>query len=193
MIMVKNTQNQSISNIIIFLIILVGVASIQISNTYGAIKDQNFDMGKCKNEPETLTVLCCWTETDEEGIEIEYCQSCNVDTDKGEISNECGGVFTDNTTPPTASDSVLPKDGKILDEQPKSDLPTSGNTIFEGQMLEQAEIPSQSPSSSSSSGISSSDSTTGFANKGGSQAAPVPPECPKQGPIPPDCTMKPKF
>ena len=104
--MVKNTQYQSISNIIIFLIILLGVASIQISNTYGAIKDQNFDMGKCKNEPETLTVLCCWTETDEEGIEIEYCQSCNVDTDKGEISNECGEVFTDNTTPPTASDSV---------------------------------------------------------------------------------------
>jgi len=38
-----------------------------------------------------------------------------------------------------------------------------------------------------------SESTTSLAKKGNSQASPVPPECPKQGPIPPNCTLKPKF
>ena len=38
-----------------------------------------------------------------------------------------------------------------------------------------------------------SESTINYAKKGNSQASPVPPECPKQGPIPPNCTLKPKF
>lgn len=49
----------------------------------------------------------------------------------------------------------------------------------------------ESNNSLSSSQGSSAESTTSFAKKGSSQAAPIPPECPKQGPIPPDCPMKP--
>ena len=62
--------------------------SITISGVYVIPPDKNFG-GECDNAPEDLRISCCWTETDSEGIEIEYCQHCNVDTKTGDITG-CG-------------------------------------------------------------------------------------------------------
>lgn len=75
----------------IYLSILLVFLSITISGVYALPPDKNFG-GECTNSPETLSIGCCWSETDEEGIEIEYCQQCGVDTKTGGITG-CGEKF----------------------------------------------------------------------------------------------------
>lgn len=85
-----NIQNhtKAIRGLSISLLIFFTVMSITISGVYALPPDKNFG-GECDNNTEKLTVSCCWTETDEEGIEIEYCQHCDVDTKTGDITG-CG-------------------------------------------------------------------------------------------------------
>ena len=80
-----NFQNHTkvIRGFSISLLIFSTVVSITISEVYAAPPDKNFG-GECNSEHWLLRVSCCWTETDAEGIEIEYCQSCDVDTKTGD-------------------------------------------------------------------------------------------------------------
>lgn len=90
MILTGNFQHhtKAIRGSSIGLLIFFTAMSITISGVYALPPDKNFG-GKCDNNVEKLTVSCCWTETDAEGIEIEYCQHCDVDTKTGDIVG-CG-------------------------------------------------------------------------------------------------------
>jgi hypothetical protein len=86
----RNFQNytKAIRGFSIVLLIFLTAISITISGVYAVPPDKNFG-GKCDNIVDLLAVSCCWTETDKKGIEMEYCQYCDIDTKTGDLSN-CG-------------------------------------------------------------------------------------------------------
>jgi hypothetical protein len=86
-----NFQNHTkvIRGFSISLLIFSTAVSMTISGVYAAPPDKNFG-GECVNSSETLSVKCCWTETDAEGIELEYCQTCFIDTKTGDLYG-CSG------------------------------------------------------------------------------------------------------
>ncbi len=85
-----NIQNhtKAIRGLSISLLVFFTALSITISGVYALPPDKNFG-GECDNAPEFLAISCCWTETDAEGIEIEYCQHCDIDTKTGDFTG-CG-------------------------------------------------------------------------------------------------------
>lgn len=87
-------------------------------NAYAVPQDSNFGAGKCEDTPEVLSVTCCWYETDEEGIEIRYCQTCDIDIKTGDVTNNCGNKTVMDHMPPTFNDNVVPNDGKIVEPLP---------------------------------------------------------------------------
>ena len=90
MSIVKKFQNKTkiVYRLSTCLLILSITISMTISGVYALPPDKNFG-GKCDNDVENLHINCCWTETVKEGIEIEYCQNCDIDTNTGDITN-CG-------------------------------------------------------------------------------------------------------
>jgi hypothetical protein len=116
-----------------------------VSDVCAVPKDPRFggsDTDYCTNSPELGVATCCWTEEDEEGIEIQYCQICEVNTETGEfgecgevsqalkgplksndITADKGGVFKepDDTD---SDDNVLSKSGGVFEE------PTDDNNTF---------------------------------------------------------------
>jgi hypothetical protein len=79
-------HTKAFDGLTIGLLIFSIVVSMTISGVYAVPPDKNFG-GKCDNHTDLLVVSCCWTETDAEGIEIEYCQSCDIDTGTGDFSD----------------------------------------------------------------------------------------------------------
>jgi len=127
-------------------LLLVGLACNSSYTVYvfAAPRSPNFDSSTdCANDPEVLAVSCCWTESDEEGIEIKYCQICDIDLATGDYVT-CGQVHQAFTAPPTSGDSVFPRDG-VLEQPPNPPPKNDANVPSDGGVLEQPNTPQRTP------------------------------------------------
>ena len=120
--------------------------------------DPNFGY-YCEDDPESLSVTCCWKETDEEGISIDYCQNCNIDTEKGDITNDCGEKHPRHLSPPTTNENIAPEDGKIIDQTKQSNTnpPLNDQRVPAGNVsvLEQLEATSNNQDNGQEDSVSS--------------------------------------
>jgi hypothetical protein len=181
------------------------VLSIPLSSADAVPQDPSFG-GECRDNEITLTVTCCWYESDD-GDTI-LCQTCDINIETGDISKEdCKPSkpmpfkpSTSDYRPPLVSDRGPIKEqlgNQELQETPSfstgnQEKVTPFNEDLTNQGLQQDSLSSGETEQDSEQG-NSDNLDSSFAKRGNTQNSPVPPECPKQGPIPPDCTMKPKF
>jgi hypothetical protein len=144
----------------ITLIFAIGLAFFApMLNAYAVPQDSNFGGGQCKDSPEALSVTCCWYESDEEGIEIRYCQHCDIDLNTGDVTNNCGEKHPVGLMPSTSNGNVGPNDGEIIDDtqQPNYNSPLTDQRVQPGNLgvLEQSEESSNNQNSESEDSVSS--------------------------------------
>ncbi len=72
------------------------------------------DTDFCMNSPESLSAVCCWTEEDDEGIEIQVCQICALNTQTGNF-DDCGEVHQAFKGPLSSNDITQDKGGVLED------------------------------------------------------------------------------
>jgi hypothetical protein len=116
------TNTKTCKGLFTTLPVIVLVLSLALPNTYAVPQDPNFGY-YCEDDPESLSVTCCWKETDEEGISIDYCQNCNIDTETGDITNDCGEKHPWPFSPPTTEENIVPGVEGGIEQPPTENEP----------------------------------------------------------------------
>jgi len=120
------------------------IVSISLSNAYAAPKDPNFDKGECRTIWEDLAKTCCWTETDEEGIELRMCQHCSLSPITMQTYS-CGPAHPVGLVPSTADETISPKDGKAIYESEQNPSVNGENQEGQSSISEEALSNSDNP------------------------------------------------
>ncbi len=155
------TQTDAKSNMrIITLIFSIALTLyIPISYANAVPQDPNFSGGKCEDNPAALVVTCCWYESDEEGIEIRYCQHCDIDIKTGDVTNNCGEKHLVGYMPPPYKGNVVPEGDIVIDDakQPNPQSPVTDQRVPLGNVgtLEQLEDSSNNQNGESENSLSS--------------------------------------
>ena len=114
-----DTQKYPKSNIkTITLIFAIGLALLCVPtfNAYAVPPEPGFWVGNCADDPESLSMTCCWKETGEDGSILNYCQVCDIDTTTGDVSNDCGLKFPVDYAPATSFGDFRTEEGKKVDD-----------------------------------------------------------------------------
>ncbi len=131
-------------------------SSFATSNVFAAMKSPRYGKAdnNCGNNVADLTVTCCWQEVRFTGAEGSHgfelvwkCQSCNINTDTGDITNDCtevvrtsgGSVFD---TPGNLPNGTNVTKGGIF--QPQQPAPPN-STVPSGGTFEEQQIPPSGP------------------------------------------------
>jgi hypothetical protein len=113
---------------LLFVPLVYSISSIP--NVCAAPREPGFDhpnaecVTRATDIPGGYETECCWSETDEEGISINYCQRCDYDPTTRTHSG-CGEKYPMDAPPPTPTPSptvpgTVPEDGVL--EQPEQPL-----------------------------------------------------------------------
>lgn len=132
--------------VVSILFVALFYSSFATSNVFAAKKSPKFGSpgARCFDTPADLTVTCCWEEVIFTGAEgshgfevVSRCQSCNINTDTGDITNDCsevvrtsgGGTFQDQQAP---FNGTVPSGGIFEGQQaPFNGIVPSGGTFEE--------------------------------------------------------------